>query len=71
MVSYAPSGLWSVRIWESEKVFMEASEVIGEVPPPPNPWLLSLSLHSLFSIFLFFFSFFSFFRESEESSLDS
>ena len=31
MVSYAPSGMWSVRVRESEKVLMEASEVIGEV----------------------------------------
>ena len=31
VVSYAPSGLWSVRVRESEKVLMEASEVIGEV----------------------------------------
>ena len=30
-VSYAPSGLWSVRVRESEKVFMEALGVIGEV----------------------------------------
>ena len=28
---YAPSRLWSVRVRESEKVLMEASEVIGEV----------------------------------------
>ena len=31
MVNYAPSGLWSVRVWESEKVRLEASNVIGEV----------------------------------------
>ena len=31
VVNYAPSDLWSVRVWESEKVLMEASEVIGEV----------------------------------------
>ena len=31
VVKYAPSGLWSVRVQESEKVLMEASEVIGEV----------------------------------------
>ena len=31
VVSYAHSGLWSVRVRESEKVLMEASEVIGEV----------------------------------------
>ena len=31
MVNYAPSGLWSVRIQEPEKVLMEASEVIREV----------------------------------------
>ena len=31
VVNYAPSGLWSVRVPESEKVLMEASEVIGEV----------------------------------------
>ena len=31
VVSYAPSGLWSVRFRESEKVLMEASEVTGEV----------------------------------------
>ena len=30
-VIYAPTGLWSVRVRESEKVLMEASEVIGEV----------------------------------------
>ena len=29
VVSYAPSGLWSVRARESEKVLVEASEVIG------------------------------------------
>ena len=31
MVNYAPSGLWSVGVRESEKVLMEASDVIGEV----------------------------------------
>ena len=31
VVGYAPSGSWSVRVWESEKVLMKASEVIGEV----------------------------------------
>ena len=31
VVNYAPSGLRSVRVQESEKVLMEASEVIGEV----------------------------------------
>ena len=31
VVSYAPSGLWSVRVRESERVLIEASEVIGEV----------------------------------------
>ena len=31
VVNYAPSGLWSVRGRESEKVLMEASDVIGEV----------------------------------------
>ena len=31
VVSYAPSGLWSVRVRESQKVLMEAPEVIGEV----------------------------------------
>ena len=31
VVSYAPSGLWSVSVPESKKVLMEASEVIGEV----------------------------------------
>ena len=31
MVNYAPSGLWSVRVRESEKVLLEASDVIGEV----------------------------------------
>ena len=31
VVSYAPSGLGSVRVRELEKVLMEASEVIGEV----------------------------------------
>ena len=31
VVNYAPSGLWLVRVWESEKVLMEASDVIGEV----------------------------------------
>ena len=31
VVNYAPSGLWSVRVWESEKVLMEASDVISEV----------------------------------------
>ena len=30
VVNYAPSGLWSVRVRESEKVLMEASDVIGE-----------------------------------------
>ena len=31
MVNYAPSGLWSVSVRESEKVLLEASDVIGEV----------------------------------------
>ena len=31
MVNYALSGLWSVRVRESEKVLLEASDVIGEV----------------------------------------
>ena len=31
VVNYAPSGLWSVRVRESEKVLLEASGVIGEV----------------------------------------
>ena len=31
MVNYAPSGLWSVRVRESEKVLLQASDVIGEV----------------------------------------
>ena len=31
VVNYAPSGLWSVRARESEKVLMEALDVIGEV----------------------------------------
>ena len=31
VVNYAPSGLWSVRVRESEKVLLEASDVIGEV----------------------------------------
>ena len=31
VVNYAPLGLWSVRVRESEKVLMEASDVIGEV----------------------------------------
>ena len=31
VVNYAPSGLWSVRVQESEKVLLEASDVIGEV----------------------------------------
>ena len=31
VVNYAPSGLWSVRVRESEKVLIEASDVIGEV----------------------------------------
>ena len=31
LVNYVPSGLWSVRVRESEKVLMEASDVIGEV----------------------------------------
>ena len=30
VVNYAPSGLWSVRVRESEKVLLEASDVIGE-----------------------------------------
>ena len=29
--NYGPSGLWSVRVRESEKVLLEASDVIGEV----------------------------------------
>ena len=31
MVNYAPSGLWSVRVRESEKVLLKVSDVIGEV----------------------------------------
>ena len=31
VVNYAPSGLWPVRVQESENVLLEASEVIGEV----------------------------------------
>ena len=31
VANYAPSGLWSVRVRETEKVLMEASDVIGEV----------------------------------------
>ena len=31
VVTFAPSGLWSVRVRESEKLLMEASDVIGEV----------------------------------------
>ena len=31
VVNYAPSGLWSVPVRESEKVLLEASDVIGEV----------------------------------------
>ena len=31
VVNYAPSGLWSVRVRESENVLLEASDVIGEV----------------------------------------
>ena len=31
VVNYAPSGLWSPRVRESEMVLLEASEVIGEV----------------------------------------
>ena len=31
VVNYAPWGLWSVRVRESEKVLLEASDVIGEV----------------------------------------
>ena len=31
VVNYAPSGLWSVRVRESEKVLLEASDAIGEV----------------------------------------
>ena len=31
VVNYALSVLWSVRVWESEKVLLEASDVIGEV----------------------------------------
>ena len=31
VMRYAPSGLWLVRVWELEKVLMEASQVIGEV----------------------------------------
>ena len=31
VVNYALPGLWSVRVWESEKVLLEASDVIGEV----------------------------------------
>ena len=31
VVNYAPLGLWSLRFRESEKVLLEASDVIGEV----------------------------------------
>ena len=31
MVNYASSGLWSVRVLESEKVLLGASDIIGEV----------------------------------------
>ena len=31
VVNYAPSGLWSARVRESEKVLLEASDVLGEV----------------------------------------
>ena len=31
VVGYSPSGLLSVRVRESEKILMEASEVVGEV----------------------------------------
>ena len=31
VVNYAPSGLWSVSVRESEKGLLEASDVIGEV----------------------------------------
>ena len=31
VVNYAPSGLWSVRVRDSEKVLLGASDVIGEV----------------------------------------
>ena len=31
VVNYAPTGLWSVRVRESEKVLLAASDVIGEV----------------------------------------
>ena len=31
MVNYAPSGLWSVRVRDSKKVLMGASNVLGEV----------------------------------------
>ena len=31
VVNYAPSGLWSVRVRESGKVLLEASDVIGEI----------------------------------------
>ena len=31
VVNYAPSGLWSVRVRESEKMLMEATDVIDEV----------------------------------------
>ena len=31
VVNYAPSYLWSVRVRESEKVLVEATDVIGEV----------------------------------------
>ena len=31
VVNYAPSGMWSVRVRESEKVLLEASDVIGDV----------------------------------------
>ena len=30
-MNYAPSGLWFVRVQDSVKVLMEASDVIGEV----------------------------------------
>ena len=53
-------------------LILDPSPQAGLLPPPPCPWLLSLSLLSLFSFFFFFFfSFFSFRRLSEESSLDS
>ena len=31
VVKYGPSGLWSVRVQESQKVPMEALDIIGEI----------------------------------------